>query len=764
MTANIETIIARSYQIAAQRQHELVTLEHLLASLLEQKEIQQLITRNGGNLESLSKDNLAWLDTPENHVLVKSVQYQPRHTTLLMNVVKKSKTQSMFSGKQEVGSIDLLLAMYGIADSPASYFLDRHAPPRETLIDYLSSSAITESELMDPREAEEILRTYCINLNDRALNGKIDPLIGREKEVEQITQILARRNKHNVIMIGDPGVGKTVIVEGLAKRIADKQVPETLENKTVWSIDIASLVAGTKYRGDFEERMKQIIRALQSDPDSIAFIDEIHMIMGAGSGGGGNGSIDAANMLKPALSRGEIRCIGSTTQEEYRKHFEKDRALVRRFQKIDINEPNIDDAKRILKGISPYYERYHGVTYTDSALDAAVELTAKHIHDKCLPDKAIDVIDSAAAWQRIRPADVRLTKITKREIEVEVGRVAKIPVATVKSTEIDKLANLENDLKNVVFGQDKALDSLVDSVYMSRSGLRENDKTLGAYLFTGPSGVGKTEAAKQLALSLGIDFIRFDMSEYQERHSVSKFIGSPPGYVGYGDGSAGSGLLINNLEKSPHCVLLFDEIEKAHQDVYNIFLQMMDRGMVTSSNGKSVSARNAVVVFTSNLGAAEMEKELIGFTARTDSRDEDTKAVNTFFTPEFRNRLDGIIRFNRLSKENMSRIVDKFIGQLNLMSSKKKVNIVLDPSAKEWFIDEGFDKNMGARPLARVIAENIKKPLSREILFGRLRNGGAVMIKPKDGKLSFEYMEPAIEGKGNIDLGDQDVMIDGVDA
>lgn len=1135
MTANIETIIARGYQLAAQRNHELVTLEHLLASLLELKEIQQLITRNGGDLESLTKDNMAWLDTPENHVLVKSSQYQPRHTTLLMNVVKKSKTQSMFSGKQEVGSIDILLAMYGIADSPASYFLDRHAPSRDTIANYLTNSAIADAELMDPREAEEILRTYCINLNERALDGKIDPLIGREKEVEQITQILARRNKHNVIMIGDPGVGKaqpldsliltpdgwiqmgdikpgvsvctpsglttkvtgvfpqgikdiykitfsdgrtveccgehlwkiygnfgetyktpggwrrnrmgyrivstfdmikmldknykkvriplikpidrpdvdqpldpwlmgfllgdgsfarnklgsfstaddeildiiasklkkgyyikkhqhgtydyhiitddhdtyghpvvgnrnrynqyrniyrraladmgfrnhlstdkfipdiykngsidqrldllaglvdsdgyvssngslsistssvrlacdiqelvwslggcarittknptytyngelrnghisynvaikyqdpqrlsylkrkkdrlpvnyqykdlkltvksielirqaeaqcimvddpdhlyitnnyvvthnTVIVEGLAKRIAEKQVPETLESKTIWSIDIASLVAGTKYRGDFEERMKQIIRALQSDPESIAFIDEIHMIMGAGSGGGGNGSIDAANMLKPALSRGEIRCIGSTTQEEYRKHFEKDRALVRRFQKIDINEPSIDDAKRILKGISTYYEKYHGVSYTDAALDAAVELTAKHIHDKCLPDKAIDVIDSAAAWQRIRPADVRLTRITKREIEVEVGRLAKIPVASIKSSETDKLASLDADLKNVVFGQDQALDNLVDSVYMSRSGLRENDKTLGAYLFTGPSGVGKTEAAKQLALSLGIDFIRFDMSEYQERHSVSKFIGSPPGYVGYGDGSAGSGLLINNLEKSPHCVLLFDEIEKAHQDVYNIFLQMMDRGVVTSSNGKSVSARNAVVIFTSNLGAAEMEKELIGFAARTESRDEDTRAVNTFFTPEFRNRLDGIIRFNRLSKENMSRIVDKFIGQLNAMSGKKNVNIVLDQAAREWLIDKGFDKNMGARPLARVIAENIKKPLSREILFGRLRKGGAVMVTLGDGKLEFEYMEPASDDGGSMDLGDQGLIADGVDA
>jgi ATP-dependent Clp protease ATP-binding subunit ClpA len=566
------------------------------------------------------------------------------------------------------------------------------------------------------------------------------------------------------MMIGDPGVGKTAIVEGLAKRIVEKSVPEVLEDKVIWSLDIASLVAGTKYRGDFEERMKQIIKALQSDKNAIAFIDEIHMIMGAGSGGGGNGSIDAANMLKPALSRGEIRCIGSTTQEEYRRNFEKDRALVRRFQKIDVNEPSVEDTKRILRGIARYYEEYHGTKYLESALDAAVDLTVKHVHDKCLPDKAIDVIDSAAAWQRIRPPASRVSSITKKEIEAEVSRMAKIPVESIKSTEVDRLRDLEGDLKMVVFGQDDALDNLVNSVYMSRSGLRENDKTLGAYLFTGPSGVGKTEAAKQLALSLDIDFIRFDMSEYQERHSVSKFIGSPPGYVGYGDGSAGSGLLINALEKSPHCVLLFDEIEKAHQDVYNIFLQMMDRGMVTSSNGKSVSARNAVVIFTSNLGAAEMEKELIGFTSRSESRDEDTKAVNTFFTPEFRNRLDGIIRFNRLSKENMGRIVDKFIGQLNDLSSRKSVNIVVDQAAKDWLIEKGFDKNMGARPLARVIAENIKKPLAREMLFGRLRNGGAVTVRIKDDKLDFEYMDTAVDAEDvSVDVRDG-LRMDGVDA
>lgn len=740
MPSPLEAIIQRSYQIAAHRKHELVTLEHLLAALLEDKDIQQLITRNNGNVGLLKEENDNWLDDAKNHVIVKHDQYQPRHTTLLMNVVKKSKTQSIFSGKQDLSPIDLLLAMYGISDSPASYFLDRYAPSREAIVEYLNQSTDFDNELLDPAESAEILRTYCINLNDRAKKGKIDPLIGRETEVESITQILARRNKHNVIMIGDPGVGKTVIVEGLAKRIVEGDVPETLADKTIWSIDMSSLVAGTKYRGDFEDRMKQIIKALQSSPDAIAFIDEIHMIMGAGAGGSSSGSMDAANMLKPALSRGEIRCIGSTTQEEYRKYFEKDRALVRRFQKLDINEPSIEDSKRILQGIAKYYEEYHGVFYESAALDAAVDLTAKHIHDKFLPDKAIDIIDSAAAWQKIKPADKRSDTITKRDIEFEVGRVAKIPVTTVKSSEADKLSRLDKDLKNSVFGQEEAIDRLVDSIYMSRSGLRENDKTLGAFLFTGPSGVGKTEAAKQLAQTLGIEFVRFDMSEYQERHSVSKFIGSPPGYVGYGDGSAGSGLLINTLEKSPHCVLLFDEIEKAHPDVYNIFLQMMDRGMITGSQGKSASARNAVVIFTSNLGAAAMEKELIGF-GNTQTRDEDTKAVNTFFTPEFRNRLDAIIKFNKLSKENMTRIVDKFLGQLNELSSKKRVNIVLDVAAKDWLIDKGFDPKMGARPLARVIADYIKKPLSREMLFGKLKDGGAVTVKLVDGKLEFEFLD-----------------------
>lgn len=760
MSSKFESVIARSYQLAMTRHHELVTLEHLLEALLEDTDIQGLIVRVHGDLEALVKDNLAWLDNPSNHVVVKTNNYQPRHTQLLSNVVKKSKTQSMFSGKNEVQPLDLLIAMYGIEDSPASWLLDKHTPGKEAMVEYITR--VAEADTMDPKEAEEILRTYCINLNDRARKGKIDPLIGREKEVEQITQILARRNKHNAIMTGDPGVGKTVIVEGLAKRIVEKEVPETLINKTIWSLDIASMVAGTKYRGDFEERMKQVIRALQSSPEAIAFIDEIHTIMGAGNGGGG-GSLDAANMLKPALSRGEIRCIGSTTMEEYRKHFEKDRALVRRFQRLDIFEPSVDDAKRILRGIAKYYEKYHGVTYNTAALDAAVELTAKHIHDKFLPDKAIDIIDSAAAWQKIKPEDQRIKIITKAEIEAEVGRVAKIPVATVKASEVDKLEKLEDNLRKVVFGQDEALDNLVNSVYMSRSGLRENDKTLGAYLFTGPTGVGKTEAAKQLANTLGIEFVRMDMSEFQEKHTVSRLIGSPPGYVGYGDGGAGNGLLITTLDTHPHCVLLLDEIEKAHPDVYNILLQVMDHGMVSSSAGKTASARNVILIFTSNAGAADMERESIGFHKGSD-RDDDTKAINTIFSPEFRNRLDAIVKFNKLGKANMNKVLDKFLKGLNDLGQKRKVNIIVNPDARDWLIEKGFDDKMGARPLNRVITDNIKKPLSKEILFGKLKDGGAVMVTVKDSKLDFQYMAHAEEDASELDINNGNALPQGVDA
>jgi len=758
--SKFETIIQRAYLLASARRHDLVTLEHLLEALLEDPDIQQLIVRTHGDLDNLKYNNTLWLDTPTNHSIVKDSNYQPKHTVLLSNVVKKAKTQSIFSGKQEVNSIDLLIAMYGIADSPASYFLDKYTPGKDAIVDYLTKSNV--SDLINPKDADEILRAYCVNLNDRARQGKIDPLIGREREVEQITQILSRRTKHNVIMTGDPGVGKTVIVEGLAKRIVEGTVPSTLLKKTIWSLDIATMVAGTKYRGDFEERMKLVIKALQSSPDAIAFIDEIHTIMGAGSGGAG-GALDAANMLKPALSRGDIYCIGSTTIEEYRKHFEKDRAMVRRFQKLDIFEPSIEDSKRILRGIAKYYESYHGIVYEPSALDLAVELSSKYIHNKYLPDKAIDVIDSAAAWQAIRPEDVRIKTITHVEIEAEVSKIAKVPVSSVKTTEDDKLAHLELDMKKVLFGQDDAIDNLINSVFMSRSGLREIEKTLGSYVFTGPTGVGKTEAARQLAATLGIELIRFDMSEYQEKHTVSRLIGAPPGYVGFNDGAGGSGLLTNAVDTHPHCVLLLDEIEKAHPDVYNILLQVMDYGKLTNSQGKEINFRNVLMILTTNLGAADMERTVIGFNKSGD-RDEDTTAVNKFFTPEFRNRLDAIIKFRKLTRENMSKVLDKFIKGLNDLAQKKKVNIIINPDAREWLIKNGFDDAMGARPLARIITDNIKKPLSREILFGKLKNGGAVMISVRDSKLDFQYLSSFEADNGNLSLIDSNTVSESVGA
>jgi ATP-dependent Clp protease ATP-binding subunit ClpA len=746
--SDFERAVSRAYAIASGYRHELVTLEHLLASLIENQNIQDIIHGCNGNFNDLKKNLSDYLDNPSNHSIVTYGNYHPRHTGLLLNVVKKAKAQSLFTGRADMGNLDLFIALFNIENSYASYYLHICGLEKDQVMDYINNKKSQQTQTLTKAEAIEVLSNFCVNLNERAKSGKIDPLIGREKEVEQITQIMARKNKHNVILLGDPGTGKTVILEGLAKRIVDKTVPETLANKTIWSVDMASLVAGTKFRGDFEERMKQLIAAFTSLEDSIMFIDEIHMIMGAG--GGGQGTMDAANLLKPALSRGEIRCIGSTTLEEYRKHFEKDRALMRRFQKIDIVEPSIADTKRIVYALAEYYTKYHGIEYDKSALDAAVELSAKHIHDKFLPDKAIDIIDSAGAWQRIRPLHERVSKISVTEIEEEVSRVARIPINTAKADETDNLKTLDSDLKSVIFGQDEAVEKLVDSVLVSRSGLREGNKTQGAFLFTGPSGVGKTEISKQLAASLGIEFIRFDMSEFQEKHTVSRFIGSPPGYVGYSDGQAGSGMLINTLEKTPHCVVLCDEIEKAHPDIVSIFLQVMDNGTVTSQSGKTASARNAYLIFTSNLGASEMERPTIGF-GNNERTDEDKDAVRRWFAPEFRNRLDAIMNFNKLSKDNMAKILDKFISKLNTLTTSKNVSVVFDQSAKEWLIDKGFDRNMGARPLDRVISENVKKPLSKEMLFGNLKNGGSVVFKTIDNKLSYDIINTVVQDDNLIE-------------
>lgn len=738
-----ERTLRRAYMIAAERRHELVTLEHLLAALLENEEIFAICKGVGGNTKGLSADLINFLDDPSNHVIIKTGAYQARHTTSLMNAFKKAKAQSLLSNGQDSNIIDLFLSIFNIEDCHASYFLELHGIEKDAVIAFLKNKNTKQNErTLTKRDAIDVLNQFCVNLNEKASAGKIDPLIGRENEVEAITQILARRTKHNVVMLGDPGVGKTIIVEGLAKRIVEDDVPDTLKNQVIYSLDLASLVAGTKFRGDFEERIKLILMSLQIVTEAILFIDEIHMIMGAGSGN--TGSMDAANLLKPALSRGEIRCIGSTTLDEYRKHFEKDRALGRRFQKLDINEPSVEDSKRILHELSKHYSSFHGIKYQPDALDAAVDLSVRYIHDRFLPDKAIDIIDSAGARQKIRPQNSRAKIITVDDIVFEVSKIAKVPINVDEKKDSSHLENLNNVLKNIVFGQDQAVDQVVDAVLVGRSGLREGNKTQGAFLFSGPTGTGKTEIAKQLAYSLGIEFVRFDMSEFQEKHTVSKFIGSPPGYVGYGDGQAGSGVLINALERHPHCVILCDEIEKAHPDIVSIFLQVMDNGVISSQNGKTASARHAFLIFTSNLGATLMERPAIGF-GKEEREDEDKEEIKRWFAPEFRNRLDSVVLFNRLSKDNMTKILDKFINQLNELTSAKNVQVVFDLTAKSWLIDKGFDRNMGARPLARVISDHVKKPLSKEMLFGRLKNGGGVVFTVKESKLCFDVVNTTLE-------------------
>jgi ATP-dependent Clp protease ATP-binding subunit ClpA len=590
-----------------------------------------------------------------------------------------------------------------------------------------SLSAITNRD-----EAEAFLARFAVNLNAKAADSKIDPLIGRTDEVARLVQITARRNKNNAMLVGEPGVGKTAIVEGLALRIVKGEVPEIIAKATVFSLDLTALVAGTKYRGEFEERMKLVIKAFEFIDDGILFIDEIHMIMGAG--GASSGAMDAANILKPALARGTLRCIGSTTRQEYRKHVEKDKALVRRFKVVDVAEPSIADAKLILMGLREVYQDFHKVTYTDEAIAAAVDLTARYLPALQLPDKAIDILDSAGATQRVAAEDVRLAVIDKAQIEVEVAKAARIPEQQVRTEEREKLRNLRGDLLNVVYGQDPAIDALTMAYFVSRAGLREADKAAGGYLFVGPTGVGKTEVAKQLAESLGVKLLRYDMSEYMERHTVSKLIGAPPGYVGHGDGAAGDGKLINDIDANPHCVLLLDEIEKAHPDIFNVLLQVLDNGALTSSSDKTVSFRNVIIIMTSNVGVREASKRAIGF-GSSERKGADDKAINDLFAPEFRNRLDAIVKFSKLTPENIAKVVDKFLGGLIGMAAEKNVDLTITDEARAWLAEKGFDEEMGARPLARVIHQTIKEPLARQMLFGSLVDGGKATVSVNDNAL-----------------------------
>lgn len=742
--------IYRAAGIAQEYGHEFVTLEHLLSALLEQNEVKELMTTLNVDQVSISEA----LTTFFASAFIEVTNTVPSPTKSFDEVITRCVGSALFSSTPVATPTGLLihLLQHPSDDSHAVTILLQHGLTALMLKKHLShgngaagvagpSDMATgvpgeQANPINSREdAEKLLDKYCVNLNKSALEARIDPLIGRADEVGHIVQIVARRTKNNVVLVGEPGVGKTAIAEGLALKIVRKEVPTAIEDSTVYSLDIGNLVAGTRFRGDFEERMKQVLKALEFIPNGILFIDEIHTIMGAGAGS--QGSLDVANLLKPALAKGTLRCIGSTTLEEYRKHFEKDRALLRRFKRVDVEEPSPEDAKLILRGLREVYEKFHGITFTDEALDKAVELTHRYVTNAYLPDKAIDVMDNAGARQRVAPEADRKLVLGIPEIEFEVSKVAKIPATEIKEDEAEKLGRLELDLKSSVFGQDTAVGALVSAMFVSRAGLREENKPSGSYLFTGPTGVGKTEVARQLAKTLGVPLLKYDMSEYMEKHSVAKLIGSPPGYVGYGEGGAGNGKLTNDVDSTPYCVLLLDEIEKAHPDVFNLLLQVMDDGRLTNSAGKTVSFRNVVLIMTSNAGAKEGAKKKIGFGSQDNTAASDT-VVNDMFTPEFRNRLDATVRFDRLKPENITLVVEKFLNQLRDMASRRSVTIKVTDPAMKWLAEKGYDPDMGARPLARVINDNIKVPLSRLMVIGRLKDGGEAHVRLSDDALIVE--------------------------
>ena len=747
-----QEIAIKAFHIAESMSHEYVTVEHLLSALLHDTSIIATLKDLEVSKDDLEKELVSFFQGPI--IPISPTGRKPRRTLAIQRVVDTAVTQVMFSGRRAIATTDILLALLHEEDCQAAFLLKSKGLDEAKLKLYLAHgkdgeeetatngpAASTEETPVDSdQKAEKALRKYCVLLNERAKEGKIDPLIGRYTEVENTILILSRRQKNNVVYVGEPGVGKTAIVEGLALRIEQEDVPEVLHGAQIWSLDIGALMAGTKYRGDLEERLKIVLKSIAKLNETrkiVLFIDEMHMIMGAGSGS--QGSMDVSNLIKPALARGELRCIGSTTYDEYRKHFEKDRGLLRRFQKLDIAEPSVEDSKLILRGLAETYEAFHNVSYDVAALDAAVELTARYVTDKVLPDKAIDVIDIAGARKRVMrdDGDEEVSFVTVDDIEVEVAKIAKLPARTVKEEESDQLAGLENDLLSVVFDQEPAIKTLTETVYLSRSGLREPNKPQGSYLFTGNSGSGKTETAKQLAKTLAIPLIRFDMSEYMEKHAVSKLIGAPPGYVGFSDGAGGSGLLTNAVETHPRCVLLLDEIEKAHPDLFSILLQVMDDGHLTNGAGKTVNFKNVILIMTSNAGAAEMSKNALGF-GREKIEGEDDKAVNQLFAPEFRNRLDAIVKFNAIKPETMIKIVDKFLAQLNVLSADKNVKVEVSIPAKEWLAKKGYDPKMGARPLARVIQKHIKVPLSKEMLFGSLKSGGTAVVILDGDELKIE--------------------------
>lgn len=752
LSRNLEQTLHRALANANQRRHEYATLEHLLLALTEDQDALAVLRACGVEVTKLRAELVEYLDSELSN-LVTSRGDDAKPTAGFQRVLQRAAIHVQSSGREEVTGANVLVALFSERESHAVYFLQEQEMTRFDAVNYIShgiAKAAGRAETKrvsgadDDAQAEKVvkkgteaLEAYCVNLNKKAASGKIDPLIGREQEVERTIQILCRRSKNNPLYVGDPGVGKTAIAEGLARRIVHGEVPEVLKNATIFGLDMGSLLAGTRYRGDFEERLKAVVTELEALEGSILFIDEIHTVIGAGATSGG--AMDASNLLKPALASGALRCIGSTTYKEYRSYFEKDRALVRRFQKIDVNEPSIEDAIKILEGIKTYYESYHKIRYTKDAIRSAVELSAKYIGDRKLPDKAIDVIDEVGAAQALIPESRRKKTITQKDVEAVVAKIARIPPKSVSRDDKETLLNLERDLKTMVFGQNQAIEALVSAIKLARAGLREPEKPIGNYLFSGPTGVGKTEVAKQLSRTLGIELVRFDMSEYMERHTVSRLIGAPPGYVGFDQG----GMLTDAIDQHPHCVLLLDEIEKAHPDLYNILLQVMDHGKLTDHNGKIVDFRNVILIMTTNAGAADMAKPAIGFN-REARVGEDEEAIKKMFTPEFRNRLDAIIPFANLGPETVTRVVDKFVMELEAQLTDRGVTIDLSDDAREWLAKKGYDPVMGARPLARTIQEHVKKPLAEELLFGRLSKGGAVRVivnKEGDG-LAFDYDEP----------------------
>ncbi len=765
LSQNLEKTLHRALANATERRHEYATLEHLLLALCDDQDATAVMRACNVDVDKLKAAVKEFL-TEELGDLTSVSGDDPKPTAGFQRVIQRAAIHVQSSGREEVTGANVLVALFSERESHAVYFLQSQDMTRLDAVNYIShgiakrpgtaerrtvSGAEQEGRSEDAvKKGQEALAAYCVNLNEKARSGKIDPLIGRDHEIERTIQILCRRTKNNPLFVGDAGVGKTAIAEGLARRIINKDVPEVLHDATIYALDMGSLLAGTRYRGDFEERLKAVVSELEATKGAVLFIDEIHTVIGAGATSGG--AMDASNLLKPALASGTLRCMGSTTYKEYRSYFEKDRALVRRFQKIDVTEPSVEDTIKILKGIKSYYEEHHKVRYTAEAIRSAVELAAKYINDRKLPDKAIDVIDEVGASRMLLPENKRRKVVTVKDVEEVVAKIARIPPKSVSRDDKKSLMNLERDLKTMVFGQDQAIIALSSSIKLARAGLREPEKPIGSYLFAGPTGVGKTEVAKQLAASLGIELHRFDMSEYMERHSVSRLIGAPPGYVGFDQG----GLLTDAVDQHPHCVLLLDEIEKAHPDLFNILLQVMDHGKLTDHHGKSVDFRNVILIMTTNAGAFEMSKNAIGFGSQ-EREGDDKEAIERMFTPEFRNRLDATISFAGLSPEVIGKVVDKFVMQLEGQLSDRNVTIELTQAAREWLAKKGYDKRMGARPLGRVIQQEIKKPLADHLLFGDLITGGHVKVDVVDGKPTFVITaaKPGSKPKTEEEDGDE---------